>query len=482
MPLTLANQRIVVMGVGTFGGGLGAAEYLAKQHPAHLLVTDQKSQRQLGNVGEKLAAMPVQRRLGEHRIDDFEQADLIVVNPAVPPFDNPYLDAAVEHGAQLTTELGLLIDRLQCHQGIVAVTGSAGKSTTCAMIAHILQHARLPRHHRTPASSKVAAASSRWPDMDDAAATPARTVWLGGNIGGSLLHAVDRIQPHQPVVLEVSSAQLHYLQAANLGFAPHVAVLTNLEPNHLDWHRSFEHYRQSKQHLLDHQQLPHVAVMGPATHQHFQPRTSRVHWFDAISNDNAAAAPFDLLTPGQHNQINAGLALRAALALASTLNLAIDAIAARDALASFPGLPHRLQLVAQINGVQCYNDSKSTTDKAARFALNAFDPSAVHWIAGGYDKGIDLTPLAQFAARRCAAIYTIGSTGPAIAAAARRTPDHCPVHEAEQLEPAVRQAVDHATPGQVVLLSPACASWDQFENFQQRGTAFAQAVLRMGSD
>ena len=178
-----------------------------------------------------------------------------------------------------------------------------------------------------------------------------------------------------------------------------------------------------------------------------------------------------LLVPGEHNRLNATMAI----ATAEAAGVAPDRTA--EALEDFAGLPHRLQLVADHNDVRFFNDSKSTTPASALLAIHSFEPGRVRLIAGGYDKQADLTGFARQAAERCAAIYTLGQTGDAIADAAETVADHCAVHRCGELEPAVRGAIEHARPGDVVLLSPACASWDQFDSFEQRGRRFAEHVL-----
>jgi UDP-N-acetylmuramoylalanine--D-glutamate ligase len=182
--------------------------------------------------------------------------------------------------------------------------------------------------------------------------------------------------------------------------------------------------------------------------------------------DRPLGAP--LLVPGHHNQVNAAFAVALGEAIALGRG---DQMAER--LADFPGLPHRLRFVGAHAGVRCYNDSKSTTPDAAMLAIDAFEPNTVHAILGGYDKGVDLAELARHAAGRCRGIYTIGATGDAIAAA---VDDPRRVHRSGTLDRAVQAACARASEGEVVLLSPGCASWDQFDHYEQRGDRFTQRV------
>lgn len=404
------------MGLGRFGGGAGVTRWLAAQG-ASVLVTDLARPDDLAEalrgITDLVDAGSATLRLGGHDEADFRGADLVVANPAVPrPWENPMLAAASAAGVPLTTEIRLLVEHLD-RRRVIGVTGTAGKSTTSAMTHHVLK----------------------------ASGVPCR---LGGNIGGSLLPEVHAIGTGEWVVLELSSAMLHWLR----GWSPGVAVLTNVEPNHLDWHGSFEHYARCKVQIFTDQRPGEAQLRGDEV-----PR---------------AALP-ELSVPGEHNRRNARLALAAACAAVPGL----DRAAAAAALASFRGLPHRLEFVAESRGRRFYNDSKSTTPSATRLAVEALgDPGRVHLIVGGYDKQIDLAPLVV-ETRRVAGVYAIGQTGPRLAGAAGAGADDCGT-----LDVAVERALSRMKPGDVLLLSPGCASWDQFENYEKRGEAFAALVKR----
>lgn len=435
------GAKATLMGLGHFGGGVGAARWLAAQG-ADVLVTDlsppQKLSDSLPQIQDLVDAGRVRLRLGEHNVSDFTTADLVVASPAVPkPWDNRFLRAASAAGVRVTTEIGLLVQRLPRDARTIGITGSAGKSTTSAMVHHIL-------------------------------ATSGRPAVLGGNIGGSLLPALDgEVARARFVVLELSSAMLHWLHAEGLGWSPHVAVVTNVTNNHADWHGSFEHYQQSKRHILAHQGPGCAALLGRgAPDWPAQP---------GVASRRAGEEVPGILLPGAHNRRNATLAVHAALAVDSTLTHA-QAIAA---VKTFAGLPHRLEFVARVGGVRWYNDSKCTTPEAALLAVAAFDEpgecgrTRVHLIAGGYDKGSDLTPIARLAPD-LAGLYTLGKTGPTIAAHARSAGGD--VEECGFLATAITRIAAKAREGDVVLLSPACASWDQFENYERRGELFRELV------
>lgn len=432
------------MGLGRFGGGLGAARYLASRG-ARVLVTDlsppEKLAEPLAEIEPLVRSGLVTTRLGEHRAEDFANTDLVVANPAVPhPWDNPYLLAARAAGVPITTEIQLQIERLPSRDRVVGITGSVGKSTTTAMIAHALRGA-------------------------------GRTVLLGGNIGGSLLER--EVPADAWVVLELSSFMLHWLGTAPQPWSPAVAVCTNIAPNHLDWHGSMEHYTSSKQHLVRHQRSGDRAVLGPSLAEWamFTPARSTV-----VSEPVTAT----LTVPGVHNRLNAAVAIETAIAADPSLSRE----QLLTSLLSFPGLEHRLALCHRSgSGPQerlFFNDSKCTTPEATLTAVASLaeasgSSSHIHLIAGGYDKKADLTSISMLAPL-LAGLYCIGDTGPAIADAAASAAS---VHRSGTLDAAVQSAIKAMRSGDVLLLSPGCASWDQFTNYEHRGNAFVRLVKEL---
>jgi UDP-N-acetylmuramoylalanine--D-glutamate ligase len=418
-------MRVTVMGLGRFGGGAGVVRWLAG-HGAHVLATDLQPPSTLGasldELKDLVADGRIALRLGGHQVGDFETCDLVVANPAVPePWENPYLRAAEAAGVPITTEIRLATERLR-RDRIIGVTGTAGKSTCAAMVHHVLGRSGRRAH-------------------------------FGGNIGGSLLNCLETIDRDDWVVLELSSAMLYWLgrdvgAPGRPGWSPHVAVMTNFAPNHLDWHGTLEHYRRCKRSIF--------AYQRPGDH--------------ALLTDDLdpAAPPVPLSIPGPHNQKNAQLAVAAACAAAGLIPEK-----AAGTLSDFAGLPHRLQLVAEEHGRRFYDDSKSTTPPATCLAVEAFDdPARVHLIAGGYDKGVDLAGIASLA-DGLAGLYTIGTTGRRLADAAG---PHSHAGYFETLDRAAEGAFGRMRPGDVLLLSPGCASWDQFDNYEARGEAFCRLV------
>ncbi len=443
--------RVTVMGLGRFGGGVGVTRWLAAQG-ARLIVTDLSPAEKLGESVEQIALPNVALHLGGHDPRDFRETDLVVVNPAVPD-RSEFLAAARDAGVPITTEINLFLER--CRATTIGITGSVGKSTVTAMTGHALE--------RTLAGRRVV---------------------IGGNIGRSLLDGVDGFRDSDVVVLELSSFQLH--RTPEISWSADVAVLTNVSPNHLDWHGDFDDYVSDKLNIARFQSRPGQSflvgdepVLAARVWHELGPG-ERLSFFGLRSGEPyQRSAPADgrlgpfrrlckslrLRVPGEHNRLNAAAALAAADALG------VDGDAAAAALESFEALPHRLQRVGTFAGVTYYDDSKSTTPEAAITALRSLEgPLLV--ILGGYDKGIDLSPAAAEAAARARFAACIGVTGPALASAVRAAGG-----EAADL-PDLAAAVDAcrrvAREGDTVLLSPACASWDQFADYRARGDAFAR--------
>lgn len=459
------DSRVVVAGLGRFGGSIAAARWLVEQG-AKVLVTDREPAEKLGESMKQLADVPIEWRLGEHRTEDFTAADLIVASPAIPP-SNPFLQAARDAGVPITTEMMLFIERLAPEVKTVAVTGTKGKSTTTTLLGMMLK----TRH----------------------------TVHLGGNIGKSLLFDLPKITATDLVLLELSSFMLEYLRPLN--WSPHVAVYTLVSQDHLEWHGGIEEYIAAKGVLVESQRAEDFVVYNPgnaaAAKLAMRSRGKKVTFGtspspgtpaegrgegsknDSSSNSEESPLPkyrareqrqFELRLPGAHNQLNA----QAAFAAADCLGVSFDE--AQDAVRDFVGLPHRLQLVHDYGGVRYFNDSIATIPEAAIAALESFPPKKVIQIVGGYDKHLDRTAMIRALDERAKAILGIGATGPAIAAelAAIRNRNSPPVHECGDLQTAMIVARRLARPGDVVLLSTGFASYDQFSNFEARGKKFAE--------
>ncbi len=427
-PRDVEGLRVTVIGLGRFGGGVGVTRWLCSQG-AIVTVSDAADADALAESVRQLDDLDVTFHLGAHDDRDVLDADLLVVNPAVPK-DIPLLARAAEAGVPRTSEINLFLQR--CVAPVVGITGTVGKSTTTAMLGEIL--------------------------------AKQRTAHVGGNIGVSLLGRLDRLAPDDVVVLELSSFQLE--DTPLVGISPRIALVTNIAPNHLDRHGTYEAYAAAKKNIYRFQGDGDVLLLNAACADLADwaaPAPARTAFFDP------GAEPFDLALPGAHNQANAQAAWAAAEAFG------IDRATAAEALRNFAGLPHRLQFVAQRDGVRYYNDSKCTTPQGAVVALNAFEPRTAVMIVGGYDKGVSFDELGAALADRAKAVVALGATRQRIvdAVEACRRGAAPSVELAEDLPDAVSLAKRQAGVGDAVLLSPACASYDMFTNYEHRGEAFA---------
>lgn len=424
------------MGLGRHGGGVGAARWLLSRG-AELTITDLAGAEELADSIAALADLPQPRwRLGEHVEDDFSSAEYVVVNPAVRP-DNRYLEVARLDGAQITSETELFLRA--CPAAVVGVTGSNGKSTTAAMTAAICE-------------------------------ADGRRTWLAGNIGRSLLGDLEQIRPDDVVVLELSSFQLHYLAPDVPG--PRVAVITNCSANHLDWHPSYEHYAASKRRLLALQDKAGLAVLNPDCREvSTWASCARGRLLPPVEQEELPP----LQIPGEHNRINASLAAAAARGLGCT----DDAIS--RGLREFVGLPHRLQFVAEIEGRRFYNDSKATTPEAAIAALRAFS-QPVWMLLGGHAKGGDYEALAASVARRALGVACYGRAGPMLIDLIRSQVPSANCHCGETLADALHWCWISSRAGDVILLAPACASFDQFRDYTDRGEQFGKLARKLASE
>jgi UDP-N-acetylmuramoylalanine--D-glutamate ligase len=426
---------------------------------ARVVVTDKATQEQLrDSIGQVSDLANIEFHLGRHDADDFATADMIVANPAVPP-NNEFLQIARRHGRTVTSQIGLFFQ--SCPAPIIGITGANGKSTTTTLTAHLLDKAR-------PQASQDAY----------------EKVWLSGNIGDRpLLTILDQITPRDLVVLEISSFQVEQLMEVRK--VPKVSLLTNLTPNHLDRYGTFEAYCAAKEGLFKFQTLdpakPAISIFNAedevartwlGKYQGQRGRTCLQFSADDVSAELQAVYAL----PGRANLSN----LAAARAIAKCFGATDRSI--RDCLSQFKALPHRLELVGDNSGVRWYNDSKATTPEGTMVALAAFECPKI-LIAGGYDKHTPFDELGRKIVSAANTVILIGQTARQIADAIEAASENgrrVDVQFAGSLDEAVEFANRLAVPGDVVLLSPACASYDMFENYQQRGRLFADLVQRLG--
>ncbi|KPK43314.1 MAG: hypothetical protein AMJ65_06130 [Phycisphaerae bacterium SG8_4] len=448
-----AGKKVLVMGLGRFGGGVDVAKFAARA-AARVTVTDLASAEQLSDSIAKLGDLGnIEFHLGSHEAADFEQSDIIVANPAVPG-DNEFLELARRADRLITSQINIFFEL--CPAQIIGITGANGKSTTAALTAHLLEST-----------------------SDERRGTSDENIWLSGNIGDRpLLTTLEQIGPDDLVVLELSSFQLE--QLAQIRKAPKVALLTNLTPNHLDRHGTFANYCLAKETIFKFQQLdrdcPAVSIfnsedkIGAEWYERYRTDAGRMcirFSADDVSEDICGA----FALPGRVNRSN----LAAAVAVAR--HFGVDDTRIKACLPSFKGLPHRLEFVEDIDGVRWYNDSIATTPQSAIAALEAFDEPIII-IAGGYDKKLPFDELGEAITQKAKAAILIGQTASSIASTIHETK----IEFVNSLAEAVEMARSLADAGDVVLLSPACASYDMFENFQHRGGAFMKLVRALADD
>ncbi len=423
----LRRKRVTVAGLGRFGGNIAASRWLVEQG-ARVTITDMATAEKLADSIKQLDGLPITWRLGEHREEDFTDADVVVASPAIPT-TNAHLQAATKAGVPVTTEIRLVVER--CPATVVGVTGTKGKSTTTALLGKMLE----TRH----------------------------TTWVGGNIGGSLLFDLPKMKRSDVVLLELSSYMLEHLGA--LKWSPHVALVTMITADHLEWHGSFEKYVRAKANVLAYQKPTDYVVMPEDN----RPALTMADLSQGrlVMFGLKGRRRFELALPGEHNQLNA----QGAFAAAQVMGVTWDE--AQRAVRDFPGLPHRLQLVHERDGVRYVNDSIATIPEAAVQGLDSFARDTVIQIVGGYDKHLDMSLMTNALAERAKAVLTIGDLGAELAKQTRGA-GATSVHECGNLETAMARAKELAESGDVVLLSTGCASYDQFTNFEQRGDTFAR--------
>jgi len=470
---------VLVMGLGRFGGGVDVAKFAANAG-SKVIITDIADAEQLSDSLKQLEEFPdIEYHLGSHDPADFEQADIIIVNPAIAA-DNEFLKIAAENNKFITSAINIFFEL--CPATIIGITGANGKSTTAALTAHLLRSAKQITNYQLPITNY-------------------ENVWLSGNISNEpLLGGIGQIGADDLVVLELSSFQLE--QLAQIRKAPRVALLTNLTPNHLDRHGTFADYREAKENIFSFQELdvncPAVSLFnaedkfGAEWFEKYKGQSGRIcikFSADDVSQDICDVFPL----PGRANLSN----LAAAIAVAGYFGVEDKTI--KKCLPEFKALPHRLELVAQIDGVCWYNDSNATTPESAIAALESFEQPKII-IAGGYDKNLSFDELGKRIVQKAKAAILIGQTAKKIASSihsanmslrAKRSNlksrntryeiRNTKIEFVNSLAEAVDLARRLAVSGDVVLLSPGCASYDMFDNFRERGREFVKLVQKISS-
>jgi UDP-N-acetylmuramoylalanine--D-glutamate ligase len=446
--MELKGKRVLVVGLGK--SGVAAALFLQSQG-ARVTVSDSKSETELGKDIPALLDRGVIVETGGHGERTFRDQDLIVVSPGVPS-DTPQLQQARSYQVPVIGEVELASRFLRGKT--VAITGSNGKTTTTALCGDIFAKSGL-------------------------------VTQVGGNIGTPVTDLIVTSKDESYNVLEISSFQLESIES----FHPQIAAILNITPDHLDRHGSFEAYVEAKARIFLNQTSKDFAVLNAddkscveigkrlksavywfCAKEHTSPgacaRAASIFWRTVDGKETEIMPLAEIPLKGRHNLENV-------LAAVSIAMLAgCDAVSIRRAVGEFKAVEHRLEHVATINGVAYYNDSKATNVDATLKALESF-PANIHIILGGKDKGSDYSVMRDLLAKRAKKVYTIGSAAEKIES---QLAGAVPIVSAKTLERAIELASNAAVSGDVVLLAPACASFDQFENYEHRGRVFKERV------
>ncbi len=444
---TLKNKRVAVIGIGVSNEPLIR---MLLESGVEVTARDRASRERLGDTAGKLEKLGARLMLGDGYLDGLGE-DVIFRTPGLKP-GTPELVRAAENGSELTSEMEVFFKVCPCR--IIAVTGSDGKSTTTTVISKILE-----------ASGK--------------------TVHLGGNIGRPLLADAPSIMPEDWAVLELSSFQLMTMTES-----PHIAVITNISPNHLDYHSSMDEYVEAKRNIFRYQGRDGLLVLNAdneitaamarqaAGEVRFFSRRAKPEngcWYDGEAiyfNGTRLIDAKDILLPGLHNIENYMAAFAAAIDAAG-------ADACRSVAETFRGVEHRIELVRTLRGVRYYNDSIATSPTRCIAGLNSFEQKVI-LIAGGYDKHIPYDVLGPVINEKVKVLVLNGATAPKIRETVEAAPGEKPlILENSDFKGAVLQAAAAASEGDVVLLSPASAAFDQFKNFEERGNCYKQIIREL---
>jgi UDP-N-acetylmuramoylalanine--D-glutamate ligase len=445
----LRGKRVLVVGLARTGV---ATSLFCAARGASVTATDARTENAIGQVLSQLRATGVHLELGGHREETILQQDLVIPSPGVPA-DAPLLKAARAKGITIWSEIELA-DRF-LNGRLIGITGSNGKTTTTSLIEHILRSAGI-------------------------------STILAGNIGTPLISRVEETNDASVTVVELSSFQLELIDS----FRPNISVFLNLTPDHLDRHHTLEEYGAAKARIFENQMEADSAVLNaddPATTKH-APAKPQVFWFSRKQRvaqgvfvreneivfrrdgkEEALLKLQDIPMAGAHNVENV-LAAVAAARLAGA-----DASAIAKGVLSFSGVEHRLEFVAEIGGVRYYNDSKATNVDATLKALDSF-PGRILVVLGGKDKGSDYTALQKPLREKAILALLIGTAAEKIE---KQIGGSVAIEHAGTIDRAVEIASHAARPGDVVLLAPACASFDQFENYEHRGRVFKDLVHQL---
>ena len=463
MKTNYVGKKVIVIGAAR--QGLAISRFLSNRG-AQVILTDNRPAAELAVANASLADLPVEFAFGGHPDSLLEGADLVCVSGGVP-LTIPFLTAARNQGVQLSNDSQIFLE--ECPAPVIGITGSAGKSTTTALVGLMAQ-----KHFEVKNSKHRA--------------------WVGGNIGNPLIEDLDKMDEDDLAVMELSSFQLELMSTS-----PQVAAVLNITPNHLDRHGSMQAYIEAKSRILRFQHQGDVAILNRDDQGSWdlldQARTDVISFgmkapgrrengtfiennqiMLQIGKDKLKMLPIDWINlRGEHNLYN----VLAACAIAAGATISLPGI--QLAVETFDGVPHRLELVRDLNGVRWYDDSIATAPERTIAAINSFDEPIV-LLLGGRDKNLPWDKLAQLIRRRVSRVVIFGEAGDLIAEAigpkkpgqAMRSVVRCAT-----LQEAIKTAHNQAEAGDVVLLSPGGTSYDAFKDFEERGQAFREWVNQL---
>lgn len=446
--MDLKGKKVLVVGLGKTGEAV--CQFLLSRG-AHVRVSEKKREEELNKKISIWIEKGVMVETGKHKQQSFLEADLIIPSPGVPPI--PQLKSAEDRGAKIISEIELAYHFLK--GTIVGITGSNGKSTTASLTHKILLEGGVPSY-------------------------------LSGNIGTPLINFVEQSKEDDVYVTEISSFQLQYIEH----FKASISVFLNVSPDHLDWHPSFSDYYSAKKKLIRHQTQNDKTILNqddPLVWDLHTEAKACIYAFSrkkkvrpgcflqgdwivfANGTEDKLMKTSEIALFGLHNQEN----VMAASLVGHLFSLPLTQI--KKSIQSFQGLEHRLEKVTTIKGVAFYNDSKATNVDAALKSIQSFDQQII-LIAGGKDKGGDFEKLKMPVEERVKKIILLGEAKEKLKKVLRNTVS---MEEASSMEEAVSRGFLEASPGDVVLLAPACTSFDMFQNFEERGRIFKQAVFEL---
>ena len=452
---SIKNKKVAIIGLGVSNEPLIDYLYNLK---ASITVFDKREEDKIDkNILKKIEKYNISQQFGENYLSNLKDFDIIFKSPSCRP-DIPEIKQEVKKGAKLTSEIELVLELAPCK--IIAVTGSDGKTTTTSLIYEILKNKY--------------------------------KCYLGGNIGIPLFTKISEMKPEDIIVLELSSFQLMTIKTS-----PNIAVITNVTPNHLDIHKTYNEYIEAKANIFKNQKEEDTLVLNydnEITRNFSKIAPGKVIYFSSkekiengiIYDDGIIKSCEDGLRRhilklkdtnlrGTHNAEN----ICAAIAATKGLVEIEDQV---KAIKNFKGVPHRLEFVRELNGNKWYNDSIATSPTRTIAGLNSFDEEIV-LIAGGYDKHLDYEPIAEPILNKVKTLILTGQTAEKIFGAVKQKKEEqnksIDIYKVNNLEEAVQKAKEQAKPNQIILFSPASASFDSFKNFEERGEKFKELVRKL---